>query len=1171
MTKEMNTSSTVPRITLTPIEQTLRLCLLDAVEFIQQRDKEDTQTVPTAVEPLVLRFAGGWVRDKLLGVDSHDIDVAINCMTGERFGERLKEYLEIHGNLEKYKALHSGDPSIIDCITIHKIEKNPEKSKHLETATTKIFGLDIDLVNLRKETYTDDSRNPQVEIGTPEEDALRRDATVNALFYNIHTDMIEDFTGKGLQDMENKIIRTPMAPFQTFKDDPLRVLRLIRFASRLGYSIDNDTEEAMKIGDIKAALKAKISQERIGVEVEKTLRGPDPLTALQRINRLGLYDTIFANHRDNVGVDISSWERGYNALTLLLSESIGNTTESQKTREYVRDTLIRDENERYFAWFLTALAPWANVPDPAPPKPSKPIVPRATTVARDSLRADNKTASIISAASKNYHTIWDIKSSFLKNEIADTASETRVKMGQFIRTLSHNWRLCFVLAMLLEVMRGQEVDHVFRNYEMLLSYIENTNLLDVCSLQPPINGRDIMNALGVKTGPWMTKAMDMVIEWQLRNPDEASKEAAINEVLRRKDEAAACKSLKAVDDKANYHIDTSEIEPDLINLRDLWSEISANEPSGTTEKACLKLLKRIPQRAYTSSLLILFAQQCEDLLLVEAVLKAIKPPASLQREDREAARFLTFWTASAVLPNEDVTSLWENAQLADSEDAKRSQPGTYKLARLKSNIGVSVLRLLNLISPIEHLEGEDAIDIIVSLAAFTCRKDPWTTERAFNEASTILQNYESSLGSGRRGELTAIQEDILKKKIKPLFSKTKTPAVTAGGRKNVHPLPQPRFDPSILDPESKPWKLRDVYMITVLSWVIGRYSPSDKLALESHFPLLVPAILSLIDDDSLSFKAKGCKMLSKFLTPLEQSNSDILRRTNLDSVFQDALNPCLLSLPTITPEAQSVHLLQYAYPALLAVIRARFPSPLLQPTSTPLRPTQARPKQDPESQKRVESLTRLLRHGILHSYHHTSNPRPIENTAISSYPHPRLSTLLISQLPPVISELGIHTTKHLQDLVPMISATLSNPFGTAFPPLLAAAVEATRILVLNAWPRIWRWRAELLGGLCACWLHICDDLVDIEIGTRGDNGSEQRAELLQLQCALKVVVAVVRIAIEECVGPAAEESGSDIGQQVGDKGEKGQVIDVDREFGELVQGDTRLSGLLIDNEYFDGK
>lgn len=120
--------------------------------------------------------------------------------------------------------------------------------------------------------------------------------------------------------------------------------------------------------------------------------------------------------------------------------------------------LIRNENEQYFAWFLAALAPWTTVADPTPPKPTKPIVPRATTVARDSLRADNKAANIISAASKHHQMIWDIKSSFLKNEIADTPSETRVKMGQFIRTLGQDWRLCFVLAMLLEVMQGQEAD-----------------------------------------------------------------------------------------------------------------------------------------------------------------------------------------------------------------------------------------------------------------------------------------------------------------------------------------------------------------------------------------------------------------------------------------------------------------------------------------------------------------------------------------------------------------------------------------------------------------------------------------------------------------------------------------------------------------------------------------
>ena len=102
---------------------------------------------------------------------------------------------------------------------------------------------------------------------------MRRDATINALFYNLNESKVEDFTGRGFDDMREKIIRTPLEPHQTFKDDPLRVLRLIRFASRLGYRIDKDTEEAMQDSDISEALKLKISKERVGKELNGMLQG----------------------------------------------------------------------------------------------------------------------------------------------------------------------------------------------------------------------------------------------------------------------------------------------------------------------------------------------------------------------------------------------------------------------------------------------------------------------------------------------------------------------------------------------------------------------------------------------------------------------------------------------------------------------------------------------------------------------------------------------------------------------------------------------------------------------------------------------------------------------------------------------------------------------------------
>ena len=241
---------------LTEQEKTLRQLLLDTSNYIS--------TIKGCTKP-ELRFTGGWVRDKLLGLSSKDIDVSISTMTGFRFGTLMKEYLAQPDTKSKYSQDVLGG--------LAKIEANPEKSKHLETVTTKILGLEIDLVNLRKETYAEDSRNPTMEFGTPEDDAVRRDATVNALFYNLNTSEVEDFTGQGLDDMQLKIIRTPLPPYQTFKDDPLRVLRCIRFASRLGFKIDCEAEQSMNDWEIKDALRIKISRERVGIEITKMLKG----------------------------------------------------------------------------------------------------------------------------------------------------------------------------------------------------------------------------------------------------------------------------------------------------------------------------------------------------------------------------------------------------------------------------------------------------------------------------------------------------------------------------------------------------------------------------------------------------------------------------------------------------------------------------------------------------------------------------------------------------------------------------------------------------------------------------------------------------------------------------------------------------------------------------------
>ncbi|KAI9797659.1 MAG: hypothetical protein M1825_005718, partial [Sarcosagium campestre] len=413
---------------LTPTEERLRRLLLDVADYIDYEKANAPSESSSSLSiigseakdrpKIELRFTGGWVRDKLLGLDSPDIDVGINVMTGYQFGLKTKQYLDDPRNVVR----HSIRPKIQQDSTttstqntdlvgevvsgedllggLHKIEANPEKSKHLETVTTRIFGLDIDLVNLRKETYTEDSRNPQMEFGTAKEDALRRDATINALFYNLNESKLEDFTGYGLDDMRSKILRTPLDPHQTFKDDPLRILRLIRFASRLKFDIVSEAESAMSDESIRRALEAKISRERIGAEIEKMLKGPAPDYALGLIHRLGLYDVIFTDPSDSTMPKpvTAHWDRVYKTTAWLIERpSHLLSLQSLKT------LLIPSASSHYVAWLVTSLVPWSFDRPPSSDLDEvkgkgKFVAPIAATVARRGLKSPNKTYNIISAA-----------------------------------------------------------------------------------------------------------------------------------------------------------------------------------------------------------------------------------------------------------------------------------------------------------------------------------------------------------------------------------------------------------------------------------------------------------------------------------------------------------------------------------------------------------------------------------------------------------------------------------------------------------------------------------------------------------------------------------------------------------------------------------------------------
>ncbi|NMH24198.1 CCA tRNA nucleotidyltransferase [Flavobacterium solisilvae] len=163
--------------------------------------------------------------------------------------------------------------------------------KNYGTAMLRYKEIDIEFVGARKESYTEESRNPTVENGTLEDDQNRRDFTINALAFSLNPknygELVDPFNG--LQDIENKIIKTPLEPNITYSDDPLRMLRGIRFATQLNFTIEEKSLQA--IADNKDRIKI-ISGERIVDELNKILATEKPSIGFLHLYKTGLLDII---------------------------------------------------------------------------------------------------------------------------------------------------------------------------------------------------------------------------------------------------------------------------------------------------------------------------------------------------------------------------------------------------------------------------------------------------------------------------------------------------------------------------------------------------------------------------------------------------------------------------------------------------------------------------------------------------------------------------------------------------------------------------------------------------------------------------------------------------------------------------------------------------------------
>ncbi len=250
---------------------------------------------------------GGFVRDKILARTCKDIDIV--CIgDGIKLAENLAYKLRPMPRIAIYKRFG--------------------------TAMLRYKDLDIEFVGARKESYHFDSRKPVVEDGSLEDDQNRRDFTINAMAISLNKedfgDILDPFNG--MVHLEQKLIKTPLEPGKTFSDDPLRMLRAIRFSTQLGFTIDEETYAALS--RYKNRIKI-ISAERITTEMEKMLAAQTPSIGFKHLHDTGLLAIIFPELEALYGVEIKN--------------GIGHKDNFYHTLEVV-DNVARESNNIWLRW-----------------------------------------------------------------------------------------------------------------------------------------------------------------------------------------------------------------------------------------------------------------------------------------------------------------------------------------------------------------------------------------------------------------------------------------------------------------------------------------------------------------------------------------------------------------------------------------------------------------------------------------------------------------------------------------------------------------------------------------------------------------------------------------------------------------------------------------------------
>ena len=450
----------------------------------------------------ICRVAGGWVRDKLLGKESDDIDIALNDMKGSTLANLINE--ELYPGKNK----------------VGIIQQNVEKGKNLETATIKINKRWIDLVNLRCEDKN--------KIGTPLTDAERRDLSINSLFYNINEGKVEDFTNKGIKDLENGIIETPIDAEITFKDDPLRILRMLRFAIkyrfRIGFNINNYIEKDKE--NITKNFYENISRERIEKELYKIFNMNNSSFAIAYLYTFNILDIILLTK------DYDS-ETNYENIFLKIA-NIYILGEYLLTKNKIFEIEMNSENFNKIDYSLLLL----------------------TLYFRDKKNNNDNSLMNQQILKFTYKTSTDyLKSNYLMCAYFDelynlitNENYNRLLIGKALRKITYkNILPCIYASIAYEYIETNQLNTLMDNIDSnclqniieknkrFLNYIKNEDMMHIDKMKPLFNGKEILEKLNMKAGKELGILIEFLIDEQIKEPI-LSKDDAIELLKKKKDE-----------------------------------------------------------------------------------------------------------------------------------------------------------------------------------------------------------------------------------------------------------------------------------------------------------------------------------------------------------------------------------------------------------------------------------------------------------------------------------------------------------------------------------------------------------------------------------------------------------------------------------------------------------